>query len=175
MIGNVSQSWLDWNFNAGELDIARRIKEAVQTGPDAWARIVGTREDLEAIEEDQQLTPGVYVVYAGPAFKDSSPAGATVEHRWRVVLAVSSKAPGREASPRNQIAGKFLPSLLQALHGYIPEGSTTALVPVTPPPIWPNGSFTYYPLAFTSDCVYSTRKGPAIAALASDRRFNHAN
>ncbi len=175
MIGAASQSWADWNFHAGELDIVRRIKEVTQSGPGAWARIVGTREDLEAIQEDQQVTPGVYVVYAGAVFKDSSVAGATVQHQWRVVLAISSKAPGREASPRNQIAGKFLPGLLLALHGFTPEGSTTPLVPVTPPPIFPSGNFTYYPLAFTSDCVYSTRKGPAIGPMASDRRFPNAN
>lgn len=175
MIAGASQSWLDWNFHAGELDIARRIKDAVQTGPDAWARIVGTRDDMDAITEEQQLTPGVYVIYAGYGVKDATPGGATIEHRWRVVLAIASKVPGREASPRNQVAGKFLPALLQALHGYIPEGSTTALVPTTPPQPRPSGHFTYYPLAFTSDCVYSTRKGPAIGALTSDRRFNHAN
>ena len=170
MIGGASQAWQDWNFNAGELDIVRRIKEVAQSGPDAWARIVGTRDDMEAVTEEQQLTPGVYVIYAGFAVKDASAAGATLEHRWRVVLAVSSMAPGREASPRNQIAGKFLPSLVQALHGYVPEGSTTPLVPTTPPASRTNGHFTYYPLAFTSDCVYSTRKGPAIGTLASDRR-----
>lgn len=171
----MSSAWADWNFNAGELDLVRRIKSVAQSGPDAWARIVGTRDDLEAVTEEKQMTPGVYVIYAGFAVKDASPAGATIEHRWRIVLAVSSKAPGREASPRNQVAGKFLPALLQALHGYIPEGSTTALVPATPPPGKTSGHFAYYPLMFTSETVYSTRKGPAIGALASDRRFIHAN
>jgi len=164
MIGNVSQAWLDWNFLEGEADSVARVKEATQTGPGAWARIVGTRDDLDAITEEQQVNPGVYVIYTGPQLIEANERGALVRHSWRVVLAVASAAggaKGREASPRNLVAGKFLPHLLQALHGYIPKGSTTALVPVTPPPMWPNGKFAYYPLAFTSDCHYSTQKGPA--------------
>jgi len=171
MIGNPVQAWSDWNFLAGELDIVRRIKEAAQSGPDAWARIVGTRDDLDEVKEEQQVTPGVYVIYAGFAVKDAGPAQATVEHRWRVVLAVSAASPGREASPRNQVAGKFLPALLQALHGFIPAGSTTALVPASPPPVYANGKFSYYPLSFTSETIYTTRKGPAIGPLPLDRRY----
>ena len=169
MIGN-TQAWADWNFMAGELDIVRRIKEATQTGPDAWARVVGTRDDLDQVKEDQQVTPGVYVIYAGPGFKQANQSQATVEHRWRIVLAVAAATPGREASPRNQVAGKYLPSLLQALHGFVPAGSTTGLVPATPPPMYPNGKFSYYPLSFTSETIYTTRKGPAIGPLPLDRR-----
>jgi len=170
MIGSPVQAWADWNFLAGEKDIVARIKAATQSGSDAWARIVGTRDDMEAVKEEQQLTPGVYVIYAGFAVKDASPAQATIEHRWRVVLAVSVATPGREASLRNQVAGKFLPALLQTLHGFIPAGGTTALVPVTPPAAWANGKFSYYPLQFTSETIYSTRKGPAIGPLPLDRR-----
>lgn len=170
MIGHAAQSWADWNFLDGELDIVRRIKEVAQTGPAAWARVVGTRDDLDEVKEEQQVTPGVYVVYAGFSVKDASPAQATIEHRWRVVLAISTATPGREASPRNQVAGKFLPSLLQALHGFIPAGCTTGLVPTTPPSIYPNGKFSYYPLSFTSETLYTTRKGPAIGPLPLDRR-----
>jgi hypothetical protein len=170
MIGNTTQAWSDWNFLEGELDIVRRIKEAVQTGPGAWARIVGTRDDLDDIKEEQQVTPGVYVIYAGFSVKDANTSQATIEHRWRVVLAVATATPGREASPRNQVAGQFLPSLLQALHGFIPAGSTTGLVPATPPPSFPNGKFSYYPLSFVSDTIYTTRKGPAIGPLPLDRR-----
>lgn len=170
MIGNASQAWMDWNFMAGELDIVRRIKEATQTGPDAWARVVGTRDDLDQVKEEQQVTPGVYVIYAGFAVKDASTSQATIEHRWRVVLADSTATPGREASSRNLVAGKYLPTLLQALHGFIPAGSTTGLVPASPPPIYPNGKFSYYPLSFTSETIYTTRKGPAIGPLPLDRR-----
>lgn len=170
MIGHAAQAWSDWNFLAGELDIVRRIKEAAQTGPDAWARVVGTRDDLDEIKEEQQVTPGVYVIYAGFSVKDAGTSQATIEHRWRVVLAVATATPGRESSPRNQVAGRFLPSLLQALHGFIPAGSTTGLVPTTPPPNFPNGKFSYYPLSFTSETIYTTRKGPAIGPLPLDRR-----
>jgi hypothetical protein len=165
-----AQAWADWNFLASEQDIVRRIKEVAQSGPNAWARIVGTRDDLDAITEEQQVNPGVYVVYGGFAVKDATVQQATIEHRWRIVLAVSTVAPGREAAQRNLVAGKFLPSLVQALHGFTPAGATTGLVPTTPPPIWPNGKFSYYPLSFSCETIYSTRKGPAIGPLPLDRR-----
>ncbi len=169
MLDNGPSAWADWNFLAAELDLVERIKGVAQSGPNAWARIVGTRDDISSVTEEQQVVPGVYVIYGGFAIKNANEFKAEVEHRWRVVLAVATAAKvGREASLLNQVAGKYLPQLLQALHGYIPLGSTTPLIPVTPPPFSTTGKFGYYPLAFTSDTFYSTRSGPGIVPL--DRR-----
>jgi|GEM_PF-2013107 len=159
-------TWAEWNFYESELDIVARLKAAIQSGPGAWARIVGTRDDLDTVTEDQQVTPGVYVIYQGFQVVDAKEQRATLRHRWAVVLSVSlAGAKGRESSPRNQVAGKFLPAILQALHGYTPLGATTPLIPITPPAARPSGRFSYYPLAFTSDTNYSTKQGPSIAPL----------
>lgn len=164
------QAWADWNFHAGSLDLVKRIKSVAQTGPNAWARIVGTRDDIESTSEESQLTPGVYVVYGVPVFKEANEHKATVEHRWTIVLAVSGPANTREVSAKDAEAGRYLPQLLQALHGYTPAGCTTPLVPVTPPAQKTSGKYGYYPLAFTATTVYSTRKGPGNGPLPLDRR-----
>lgn len=159
-------AWSAWNFYESELDIVARLKAATQSGAGAWARIVGTRDDLEEVDEARQVVPGVYVLYQGYSVDAVNESRATLRHRWRVVLAVAVvRAKGREVSRRNQVAGKYLPSIIQALHGYTPAGSTTPLVPATPPAARPSGGFAYYPLDFTADTIYSTKHGPSIAPL----------
>jgi hypothetical protein len=172
-MSHVEQSWLDWNFYDTEQDLVDRLKVAFQTGPDAWARIVGTRDDLAEVTESQQTVPGVYVVYRTYQVVSATDKRAALRHLWFVVLAVSVGATKqRESVARNKLAGRYLPAILRALHGYTPAGATTPLVPVTPPPPKPSadGRFGYYPVAFTCDAHYSTAGGPAVGPLPLDRR-----
>lgn len=164
--------WAAWNFHAASLDLVQRIKGVAQAAPNAWARIVGTRDDLAAVTEDMQVTPGVYVIYRWFTVLSASKSQAEIEHRWYVVLAVAGAANSKEPSARDAEAGGYLPQLIQALHGYTPAGCTTPLLPFTPPPAKPseNGRYGYYPLAFKASTIYSTRKGPAVGPLPLDRR-----
>lgn len=164
------QAWAAWNFFATQADLVRLIKSVSQEGDAPWARIVGTRDDMAATEEESQLTPGVYVLYRGPSFKSATETRAEVEHRWRIVTAVAGPANKRDSSARDAEAGRYLPILLQALHGYTPEGSTAPLVPATPPEPKASGKYGYYPLDFTATTIYSTRRGPALGPLPLDRR-----
>lgn len=164
------QAWANWNFNAGSLDLVECIKSIAQSGPSAWARVVGTRDDLEATNEEGQLVPGVYVIYRGPVFKEANDHKAEVEHRWLIVVAVAGPVNTRESGQKDAEAGKYLPLLMQSLHGYIPAGCTTALVPETPPSAKQSGRYGYYPLAFKATTVYSIRKGPSVGPLPLDRR-----
>ncbi len=165
-----SQAWADWNFHAGSLDLVQRIKSVAQAGDAPWARIVGTRDDMAATREDTQVTPGVYVIYRGLVVKSANEKRAEIEHRWIVVLAIAGPPNSRESSDRDAEAGRYLPLLVQALHGYTPAGSTAPLVPATPPAPAVSGRYGYYPLLFTAVTVYSTRKGPAVGPLPLDRR-----
>lgn len=165
-----AQAWAEWNFHAGSLDLVERIKRVAQSGTRAWARIVGTRDDMEATTEEGQLTPGVYVIYRGFSVKGSNEHRAEIEHRWIIVLAIAGPANTREVSAKDAEAGRYLPQLLQALHGHTPAGCTTALVPETPPAPRASGRYGYYPLAFVATTVYSTRKGPSAGPLPLDRR-----
>ena len=165
-----AQAWADWNFHAASLDLVQRIKAVAQAGDTPWARIVGTRDDMAATREEAQVTPGVYVIYRGFAVKGANDKRAEIEHRWIVVLAIAGPANSRDSSARDAEAGRYLPLLVQALHGYTPEGSTAPLVPGTPPAPAVSGRYGYYPLMFTAVTVYSTRKGPAVGPLPLDRR-----
>jgi hypothetical protein len=165
-VSQILGAWRNWNFLEAELDIVAKLKAATQEGPDRWARIVGTRDDMERVKEDQQVTPGVYVLYRWFAVPEANEKRGVLKHRWVILIAVS--APGakqREASPLNQVAGRFIPSVLQALHGYTPIGSTEPMVIATPPERWSGNGFGYYPLAFTSNTLFSLKQGPANAPL----------
>ena len=166
----MSLPWADWSLAALELDVVARLKAATQTGDNAWARVVGTRADIEDVREDQQLVPGVYAIYSGFSVKSADERSAELEHRLRVVLALRKAGSGKDTSSVNAEAGKRLAQLMLTLHGYTPVGCTTALVPATPPAIYHNGPFSYYPLAFTATTLYSTRRGPSIGDLPFDRR-----
>lgn len=163
-------AWAAWNFHATALDLVQRIKAVAQAGDAPWARIVGTRDDMAATQEEQQLTPGVYVLYRGLTVISADDYRAQIDHRWRIVLAVAGPVNTRETAGRDLEAGRYLPQLVQALHGYTPAGSTGPLVPATPPAPAPSGRYGYYALDFTALTVYSTRKGPAIGPLPLDRR-----
>ena len=165
--------WADWNFHAASLALVQRIKEVSQNGPNAWARIVGTRDDLASVTEANQVTPGVYVLYRGFAVLNADKHNAEIEHRWFVVLSVSGAANAKEPAAKDAEAGRYLPQLLKALHGWVPDGCTTPLLPMTPPPPRPseNGRYSYYPLAFKASTIYSTRNGPAVGPLPLDRKY----
>lgn len=159
----MSEAWADWNLTAIELDVVNRLKTMTQSGPDAWARIVGTRGDIVDVREDQQVVPGVYAIYGGFVIKSANDNAAELEHRLRVVLALRSST--KDTGAVNVEAGRRLAQLMKGLHGYTAAGCTTPLVPQTPPPIYHKGVFSYYPLQFSATTIYSTRRGPATGDL----------
>lgn len=159
-------AWRNWNFCEAELDIVARLKAATQEGPDRWARFVGTRDDMESVTEEKQVVPGVYVLYRWFAVPEASEKRGLIRHRWLILVAVSAVSTRqRDASPLNQVAGRYLPSILHALHGYTPLGSTEPMIVATPPERWSGNGFGYYPLAFTSNTHFSIKQGPSNAPL----------
>ena len=139
-----------WNFMLAEAGIVNKLTADLQTGPDRWARLIGTRTELAAVTEDMQMAPAVYVVYDGFAVLEADEYQAKLLHRWFVVIAVSDATKQREAAPRNQVAGPYMRDVLASLHGYWPPECKGALIPVTPPkPYYSDAKFAYFPLAFT--------------------------
>lgn len=156
-------SALGWNFHAAETAIVDRIKAAAQSGPGAWARAVETRDKLATVAEEMQTVPAVYVVYDGYTVLEADEQRALLSHRWLVIVVVGNATQGRESSPRNQEAGPYVAAVLAALHGYRPPGSTTALVAATPPrPYYSEAKFAYFPVAFTTNVIHSSRRGPLL-------------
>lgn len=141
-----------WNFLAAQTGIVARIESVSQSGPDAWCRVVGTRKDLAAVSEEMQTVPAVYVVYDGFAVLPSTNEQVLVlSHRWLVVLAVGTAASQKDADRLDQLAGPYLGQLIQALHGFTPEGCREPLVMSTPPrPYYSPARYAYYPLLLTN-------------------------
>ncbi len=154
------------NLLSAELAIVERLKTVTQTGPDRWARVVGTRDYLASVAEEEQTAPAVYVLYDGPMIFDSDEARVSMGHRWLVVIAVATAAAMRESSPRNQEAGPFMGCVLAGLLGLDVPGHTRGLSAVQPPrPYYSEGGkFAYYPLAFMAPAMFSTRFGLAGAS-----------
>jgi len=140
-----------WNFSDTEAGILAWLKHRTQQGPDAWARVIGTRKALAAVTEDMQMAPALYVVYHGFVVRDATEFNYTLLHRWVVVLAVATAASQREAEPLNDMAGPWLAQLL-GLHGQTLPGCATPLLLATPPaPYYSPAKFAYFPLAFTHE------------------------
>lgn len=159
---------MSWNFHAAEAGIVDRLKAATQAGPGAWARAVETRDVLATVAEEMQVTPAIYVVYDGFVVLEADEQRALIAHRWLAVVAIGNATQGREAAPRNQESGPYVAAVIAALHGYRPPGSTTALVPATPPrPYYSEAKFAYYPVAFTTNVLHSTRRGPMLGTPGS--------
>ncbi|VFR54784.1 hypothetical protein BRI6_1103 [plant metagenome] len=148
------------NFHAAEASIVQRLAASIQAGPNRWARLVGTRKTLADVSEEMQVVPAAYVVYDGYVVLDANEFEAAIAHRWVVVIAVSSAAQPRQAAPLNEEAGPYIWDVLHALHGFVPEGAATALIPATPPrPYYSEAKFAYYPAAFTCTVKHNIRRG----------------
>jgi hypothetical protein len=148
------------NFHAAEASIVTALQERLQAGADKWARLIGTRKDLAAVAEEMQAAPAVYVVYDGFAVLDASPFEAVMAHRWLVVVAVKTAAQTRESAPLNVEAGPYVWDVVDALHGFVPEGAVKALVPATPPrPYYSDAGFAYFPVAFSCEARHTIRQG----------------
>lgn len=155
---------MSWDFHAAEGSIVAQLHTRCQTGPDAWAREIGTRAQLAAVAEEMQNCPAIYLVYDGYAVLDADAQRAVLMHRWLAVVAVSNAVQGRDSAPRTQEAGPYVGAVFQALHGYMPVGSVEALVPATPPrPYYSEAKFAYFPVAFTTIAHHNTRSGVATA------------
>lgn len=154
---------MSWNFHEAETGIVARLKATTQAGPGAWARAVETRDVLATVAEEMQTTPAIYVVYDGFGVLEADEQRALIAHRWLAVVAIGNATQGREAAPRNQESGPYVAAVVAALHGYRPPGSTTGLVPATPPrPYYSEAKFAYFPVAFTTTVLHSTRRGPML-------------
>lgn len=151
------------NLLSAEAAIRQRLVEATQQGPEAWCRVIGTRDYLASVAEEMQTAPALYIVYDGLVVYDADEQRTSLGHRWLVVIAVETAQAPREAAPRNELGGVYMHQVLQALQGLLVPGHTHGLVPVQPPrPYYsPTGRFAYYPLAFAARALFSTRFGMA--------------
>jgi hypothetical protein len=154
----------DWNWLAAETGILDRLKGRLQAGGAAWAREVAGRETLASVAEEMQNCPAVYVIYDGYAILDANEQQAHIALRFLAVLAIADATQGKGVTPRNQSASLFIGDIFSALHGYRPPECITGLVPVTPPrPYYAPARFAYFPSAWETRLIHSTRQGPIVS------------
>ena len=154
----------DWNWLAAETAIVERLKSRLQAGEAAWAREIGTRDVLATVAEEMQHCPAVYLVYDGYGVLDADEQRALISLRFLAILAIGNATQGRDAAPRNQSAGVLLPDLFRALHGFRPPECLTGLVPISPPrPYYSEARFAYFPTAWETRLIHSTRRGPIVS------------
>lgn len=155
-----------WNFLEAEKSICERLEFACmqeQNGIPAWCTKVATRQEMTQIIEGKQVTPALYVIYAGEVVQDSSRTQTLEAHRFYVVLTVKNAADQRTAGMLHTAAGIYLPRVKSALKDFTPQGTTGPLKQVTPPAPYYSSGFAYFPLMFEAQVLFSTTFGPGVA------------
>ena len=148
---------MSWNPLVAQPGIVTRLVTLTQTGPDAWCRRVAARKELQAITEEMQVTPALYVVYDTFRVLAADEFETTLQHRWFVVLALKDAASQRDAAPLADDAGPLLSKVMDALIGFVAPGCSTPLILATPPrPYFAPATFAYHPLAFTHESYHCT-------------------
>jgi hypothetical protein len=164
----MAKGWEEWNFLAAEKSIADALKASAMKPGAGWARFVGTRLEADEIEEEAQSCPGIYVIYGNFTISDADQKKASLVHSFFVTLSVSSAEQRNSGYLRTKQAGELIPRILQLLHGFVPDGCTTGLIPATPPKPTHNKKFSYYPLRFTAEAHYRVSSGPGLG-LGNER------
>ncbi len=106
-------------------------------------------EDIQDLPSASQITPAVHLLYAGytPAQSERARVDITIDQTWAVVLVIKQ-------SPGEYAGGEILDKIIQALHGFKPEGARLALE-LAPSPYSPTyrPRVAYYPLAFQTRVI----------------------
>ena len=144
----------DAHFLAAEGAIVERLREQCPE-----ARAVSTAADMQAIEQRQQTTPALYVLYDGYEPEQAVGRGRVqrVTQRWLVVAAVRNVAAPHRGDAARDAAGPLLTHTLEALQGWTPaRGYSPLRLQDAPGAQWMAG-FAYFPTAWTTELT--TRGG----------------
>jgi hypothetical protein len=107
-----------------------------------------TAEELSDINERQQVTPAVHVIYSGyrPTREVGDGIVQEIETQWTVVIAVRS---ARRGGVREK-AAPVMREVIKALAGWRPDKSHSTLKLASAPSAAHNPGFSYYPVQFTT-------------------------
>lgn len=118
-------------------------------------------EDLDGIEESDQPTPALHVVYSGFRVTETSGRGtaAMTNQTWLVVAVVKHAGQSnRAASEVKQRARPLVDAAVNALMGWRPALNITPLQLASgPAPRW-RSPYYYFPLAFTASVPVEAAK-----------------
>lgn len=112
--------------------------------------------DLDGVKAEGQVTPAVYVLYAGervPAERTQQGAVQIIEQRWLAVLALKNRRDTRTGEAWRREAGPMLTRLNTALQGWRPSREYGPLIKAAAPGPGFEAGFGYFPLAYHSRIV----------------------
>lgn len=129
------------------LDTETAIVERLEEALEGQARIQ-TAQQLADVEERQQLTPAVHVIYSGytPTREVGEGAVQEIETRWMIVVAVRSA----RRNGTTEKADPIFDGAIKALAGWKPGNGKRALKLAPAPAAEHRAGFSYYPLMFVS-------------------------
>jgi phage gp37-like protein len=109
--------------------------------------------DLAGVAEGSQPTPAVHVVYQGYRVSESRPDGraARIEQTWLVVVAVRNVRDARSGGAARADAGDLAESVIAAIMGWQPEGTSSPLKLTTAPRAGYAAGHIYMPLGFACE------------------------
>lgn len=135
------------HFLAPEPLIEARLKAVLPTGVH-----VLTAADLAGVEERQQVTPAVHVIYRGyrPTQDQGQGRIQEIEQTWWTVVAVRSVRDIKSGAGSREEAGPIVDATLEALMGWRPLDGflPLKLAPATAPAY--RAGFAYHPLGWTT-------------------------
>ncbi|OBS10788.1 phage tail terminator protein [Acidihalobacter prosperus] len=144
------------SFAATYLDAETQIVALLQAAKIANVRTILTAGDLATVQENQQITPALHVIYNGESVPSASDMRGTygspqvVYQQWLVVIAVRNVKKIREGEGAREDAGPIMNAVIKALQGVqLSADFPRHLRRATPPKPKYTTGFAYFPLAFT--------------------------
>lgn len=136
--------------------LVSRVRDELAADSLVPERNVFTAADLADVEERQQQTPAVHVIYAGDELVgggDAEGGAQVLAQRWYTVVAVRNVRDTRGGAGVRTVAGPILARLIRALSDWTPGPGYTALIRRQGPEAAYSAGFAYYPLLWSSNIV----------------------
>lgn len=134
-------------------DIEQSLVDVLKTAlPDV--RVL-TANDLKDVDEANQPTPAVHVIYNGYRVSESRPDGliSRVSQNWMTVIAVKNLRDRKRGSAARTDAVALAEKIAGALMGEKLPAAAGPLVLATAPAPGASDGFLYVPIAWTADVV----------------------
>jgi hypothetical protein len=115
--------------------------------------------DLADVQEDQQPTPAVHVLYGGAPVKSASRAVVQIDQRWWTVIADRNLSDPDAVAAARASAGELAVSVITALLGHDFPNAGELVLSEMPKPIYRAGHI-YLPLGWNAPITMERQQCP---------------
>ena len=106
-----------------------------------------TAAELAGVQESNQFTPAVHLVYGGYRIAQDIGSAWRLEHTWYAVAVVRNVAQAKSGAPGRQDAAVIATAVALALADARVDGAAERLTLITPPAPSHSAPYTYLPTA----------------------------